>query len=84
MGRLTDANRAWTEGCSACVRDPDDAQLASLVNELSGQSEELRRLWARHDARRTDRLPRRCLPEGSMDEIHAAERPDSARRLRRW
>jgi len=31
---------------------PDDPQLASLVEELSGKSEEFRRLWERHDVHR--------------------------------
>jgi transcriptional regulator with XRE-family HTH domain len=35
----------------AAGRHPDDAELASLVGELSMKSDEFRRLWAHHDVR---------------------------------
>lgn len=39
--------------------EDDDGDLHELVEEVSAQSEEFRRLWARHDARRTTGAPKR-------------------------
>ncbi|WP_436232746.1 MmyB family transcriptional regulator [Actinacidiphila alni] len=55
-GRRSDV-LAWNNTASAVFGDwsaraPEDAQLASLIGELSMKSEEFRKLWAAHDVKK--------------------------------